>query len=281
MMWNCPLRSGCFLLFAGLSTALAAAESAVPMIVAHRGASHDAPENTLAAFELAWQRGADAIEGDFYLTRDGKIVCFHDGDTKRTAPTAPKRRVADLTLAELQQLDVGRWKDARFAGQRPPTLTEVLQTIPAKKKIFVEIKSGPEILPELKRVLESSGLADDQIVIISFNKAVIAGVRQQLPQYKANWLTSFKSKPEVGWEPNLNQVLQQLQGTAATGLGSKAEPRVVDRDFVRAIRDAGFEMHCWTVNDAALARLLVQRGVQSITTDRPAFIRQQLAPPRR
>ena len=76
------------------------------VIVAHRGASFDAPENTLAAFRLAWQQGADAIEGDFYLSKDNQIVCIHDADTKRTAVVS--RQVAESTLAELRELDVGR-----------------------------------------------------------------------------------------------------------------------------------------------------------------------------
>lgn len=86
--------------------------SAEPVIVAHRGASHDAPENTLPAFELAWEQGADAIEGDFHLTRDGHIICLHDKDTKRTAGV--KLVVKNSPLAELRKLDVGEWKDPRF-----------------------------------------------------------------------------------------------------------------------------------------------------------------------
>ncbi len=87
------------------------------LIVGHRGASHAAPENTLAAFDLAWQEGADGAEGDFRLTRDGRIVCIHDEDTERTA--GKKLVVATTTLAELQQLDVGSWKDPRYAGVSP------------------------------------------------------------------------------------------------------------------------------------------------------------------
>ena len=87
---------------------LSSASLAAPFLVAHRGASKDAPENTLPAFELAWKQGADAIEGDFYLTKDGKIVCFHDGDTKKI--TGKKLVVKDSTLAELQALDVGEWR---------------------------------------------------------------------------------------------------------------------------------------------------------------------------
>src|SRR5210317_1799983 len=93
-----------------------------PLLVAHRGASGDAPENTLPAFQLAWQQGADAIEGDFRLTSDGQIVCVHDGDTKRVANRT--LTVKDTSLDELRQLDVGAWKGTRWEGTRIPTLKE-------------------------------------------------------------------------------------------------------------------------------------------------------------
>ncbi|MDA1056051.1 MAG: glycerophosphodiester phosphodiesterase family protein, partial [Planctomycetota bacterium] len=80
------------------------------LIIAHRGGSHDAPENTLAAFRLAFEQGADGIEGDFYLTRDNRIVCIHDADTKRVADKTLV--VAESSLAELKRLDVGSWKGA-------------------------------------------------------------------------------------------------------------------------------------------------------------------------
>src|SRR5262249_38764427 len=98
-------------------------------IIAHRGASHDAPENTLAAMRLAWAQGADAIECDVHLARDGELVVVHDPDARRTTGVALE--VARASVAELQQLDAGRWKDARFAGEKIPTLDEVLALVPA------------------------------------------------------------------------------------------------------------------------------------------------------
>lgn len=121
-------------------------------IVAHRGASFDAPENTLSAFRLAWKLNADVIEGDFYLTKDEQIVCIHDKTTKRVAPKQTSLTIARSTLAELRALDVGSWKHPRFANERIPLLEEVLATVPEGKRIFVEIKCGPEIIPHLKTV---------------------------------------------------------------------------------------------------------------------------------
>jgi len=250
------------------------------LIIAHRGASHDAPENTLAAFRLAWEQGADGIEGDFYLTKDKQIICFHDKTTKRVAPDSPERPVADMTLAELRALDVGRWKHARFAGEKPPTLEAVLHTVPAGKLFFVEIKSGPEILPVLKPQLEGSGLKPEQLVIIAFNEEVASGAREMMPQYRVNWLTSYKQKNEQApWKPGRREVLRTLTETDATGLGTQGNLDVVDATFARAIRKVGREFHVWTINEPVIARRFQDLGVDSITTDRPAFIRAAITAP--
>ncbi len=250
---------------------------AIPLIVAHRGASHDAPENTLAAFRLAWDRGADAVEGDFRLTADGHIVCLHDETTERTAPAQPALAVAKSTLKQLRRLDVGRWKHSRYAGERIPTLEDVLATVPDGRGVFVEIKCGPEILPALRRQLAASGLRPDQITIISFSKAVIRQSRRRMPQYAANWLTSYRQdNPDGPWKPAPSDVVRTLRDTQATGLGSKGNLNVLNGPFIRLIRDAGCGIHVWTVNSPDAARKFAERGVDSITTDRPALLRTVL-----
>ena len=246
-------------------------------IVAHRGASHDAPENTISAFRLAWEMKADAIEADFYLTADKQIVCIHDKTTKRVAPESPELTVADTTLEVLRTLDVGRWKDARFANERIPTMQEVLATVPDGKRIFVEIKCGPEIIEPLKQQLTASGLKPEQIVIICFQQNVVLESRRVMPQYKANWLTGYNQKKgETDWTPTQANVLQALQATGATGLGSNGNLKVINSAFVDAVRSAGHEFHVWTVNDAAAAREFQKLKVDSITTDRPDLIRSTL-----
>ncbi|MFT5091236.1 MAG: glycerophosphoryl diester phosphodiesterase [Porticoccaceae bacterium] len=246
-------------------------------IVAHRGASFDAPENTLAAFRLAWQQKADVIEGDFYLTKDKQIVCIHDRTTKRVAPKQTELSVARSTHAELRTLDVGSWKHPRFAKERIPLLKEVLATVPEGKRIFVEIKCGPEIIPHLKTQLAASALTPEQIVIICFQKDVVTQSRRAMPQYKASWLTSYKqSSDKSRWKPTRDEVLLALKTTSATGLGTNSNLNVIDRAFVDAVREVGCEFHVWTVNDANSARTLQTLKVDSITTDRPAYIRDVL-----
>ncbi len=253
------------------------AEAQGPMIVAHRGASYDAPENTLAAFHEGWRQGADAIEGDFYLTGDGKIIALHDKTTARTTGKKHDLKVAEATVEQLRHLDVGTWKDARFAGERMPLLEEVLATIPEHGKIFLEIKSGPEIVEPLRKELDQTSLRPEQIVIICFNQEVVKKCRELMPQFKANWLTSYKRDPQTGqWSPSLESVLKALEYTGATGLGTQANDAVVTREFVVQVRKAGVECHVWTVNDPAQARRYANLAFDSITTDRPAFIREAI-----
>jgi len=244
-------------------------------IVAHRGASADAPENTLAAFQLAWEQGADLIEGDFYLTADRQIVAHHDKDTKRTANVSLP--VAQSTLARLRQLDVGVWKEQRFRGQRIPTLQEVLETVPQEKSILIEIKCGPEIVPHLKKVLAASSLAPAQTTVIAFQESVVAAVKTQIPGVKAYWLTGYEEDKTTGrWSPSLPEILATLRRCQADGLDTQANRYVVDQSFVNAIRNAGYELHAWTIDDAEVARHFQKMGVDSITTNRPQLIREAL-----
>ena len=136
------------------------------LIVAHRGASHDAPENTLSAFKLAMEQGADAFEADFYVTQDGHIVCFHDKDTERIS--GEKLSITATPFDQLRRLDVGLWKGPRWQGERMPTMSEVLAAVPQDKKIFIELKSGPEIVAPMAEAIAASSLSPEQIVIISF-----------------------------------------------------------------------------------------------------------------
>ncbi|MGD7654055.1 MAG: glycerophosphodiester phosphodiesterase [Verrucomicrobiales bacterium] len=255
-----------------LAVASLLSASAAPVIVAHRGASHDAPENTLPSFKLAWRKHADAIEGDFYLTDDGRIVCIHDKDTKRVA--GKKLTISESPLATLRTLDVGSWKGARWKGTTAPTLDEVLACVPAGKRILIEVKCGPEIIPAMLREIKASGLADDQVTVIAFDADVIAALKKQTNAYQAYWLTSFKKRGSLN--PGTDRILKTLKRINADGVSTKADPRITPQ-FVRAIKNAGYSYHVWTVDDASDAKRFETLGVDSITTNRPAFIRNALA----
>lgn len=250
------------------------AQAAEPFLVAHRGASHDAPENTLPAFELAWKQGADAIEGDFHLTSDGKIVCIHDYDTKRVSGL--KKPVKGSTLAELQALDAGAWFKPEFRGTTMPTLRDVIATVPAGKKLYLEVKCGPEIVPVMLEDLAASGLKTEQLVVISFNAPVIEELKKRKPDYKACWLSSFESSSPL--DPGTAEVLATVGRIKADGFSSKADARL-DATFVKTLREGGCEYHCWTVDDPATAKRFLEIGAMSITTNRPGFLRKSLAQP--
>lgn len=248
-----------------------------PEIIAHRGASFDAPENTMASFRLAWVQNADAIECDVLLSRDGKIVVLHDTDTKRLAGV--QKTVTDQTLDELQSLDVGKWKGKAHRGERIPTLEEVLAIVPADKRVLIEVKCGPEIVPELDRVLRASKLHPAQTPIISFSAQVIAAVKTARPDLPAYFLACLRPREQK--TATAEELIQQARQIQADGLDLSAAD-ALNADFASKVKAAGLKTYVWTVNDLALARRMVEIGVDGITTDRPAWLREQLgSPPRK
>ena len=246
------------------------------VITAHRGASHDAPENTLAAFRLAWEQGADAIEGDFRLTADGRIVCVHDADTKRVAGV--NHVVATTTLAELRTFDVGRWKAEPFAGERIPTFAEVLAAVPTGKRFFIELKTGPEIVPVLVEDLAAWRGDLALLTIIAFDADTVAACKRALPAIRSHWLTSFKQDKATGaWRPAAEQIAKTVKACGADGVGMQGKRQVIDRGFVERLAAGGVgEFHVWTVDDPDDARAFRELGAMGITTNRPTFIRVAL-----
>src|SRR5688500_18691840 len=157
----------------------------VPELIAHRGASKAAPENTLEAFRTAWKEGADAIESDWRLSSDGRIVGMHDATVDRT--TEGTGKVVALSFEALRRLDAGK-------GERVPTLAEMLALVPKGKRTFIEVKVGPEIVPALKTELAASKVPHERIAIIAFDPNVIAAAKKALPSVKAYWLYGWQRK---------------------------------------------------------------------------------------
>jgi glycerophosphoryl diester phosphodiesterase len=240
-------------------------------IIAHRGASFDAPENTLTAIRLGWEQGADGVEFDVRLSRDGQIVVIHDADTKRLAGV--DRLVADQTLAELKQLDVGRWQGPQFAGEQIPTLAEALWIVPSGKKAFIELKCGPEIIPPLKRVLADSQLEPIQTVVISFATEVVSSVKAELPDVPAFWVVRLRDSTGPTW--TVDALIENAKTTKADGLDLSADP-MITADVVRRMTAEGLPVYVWTVNDPAVARQMHAAGVAGIATDRPGWLRKEL-----
>ena len=245
------------------------------IIIAHRGESHLAPENTLAAFNLAWKQGADAVELDVHLTADGHLIVCHDDNTRRTA--GRKLVIRQSTLADLRALDAGAWKGAQWAGQKLPTLMEVLDTIPENRRLFVEVKVGPEAVPALKKTVEASGKRAEQVVVIGFQPAVIAEVKRQMPEHRAFLLIDVRPDQRKGRRsPTVEEVIAAAREVKADGVDLSIGP-VVDRSFVEKLRQAGLEVYVWTVDSPEVARRLIGFGVAGVTTNRAAWMKEQLA----
>lgn len=248
-------------------------------IVAHRGASYDAPENTLAAFRLAWEQDADGVEGDFYLTKDRQIVCIHDADTERTAGVRGK--VESMTLEQLRKLDAGSWKGGRWKGEPIPTFEEVFRTVPDDGLFVIELKSQSEIVPLLAERLRTLDRGGRQLLIITFNQATARACHDQIPDIPVQWLTSFKrSGPGGTWRPTAESVAETVRQTGAEGVGMKGDRDVVDEAFIATLRDRGCtKFHVWTIDSPDDARFFGELGAFAITTNRPAVIRAALEKP--
>ncbi|MBN2377703.1 MAG: glycerophosphodiester phosphodiesterase [Sedimentisphaerales bacterium] len=241
-------------------------------IIAHRGASYLAPENTRASALLAWEKGTDGVEIDVYLSADNRIVVRHDKSTKRTSGV--DLMVAQATSQELRKLEVGSWKDPKYAGEKIPFLEEIIETIPPKKKLFIEIKCGPEIVPLLKKTIVESGKIE-RIVIISFNLEAVAQAKQAMPQVPAYWLLSTKKDKETKqYLPHDPKNLQIAQDRGLDGLD--VHNAGVTPEFMQAVKECGQKLYVWTVDDPIEAQRLVDLGVAGITTNRPGWLREQL-----
>lgn len=243
-------------------------------IIAHRGASYDAPENTLPSVKLGWEQNADAVEVDIFLTKDGKIVVIHDDNTKRTAGV--DKPIVEQTLAEVGALDAGRWKGGQWAGTRIPTLDQVLATVPAGKRLFIEIKCGPEVLPELQSVLDRSGKRG-QVVIISFGFDVSEQAKKRLPEVPVYWLYGFSEREKQAYgNPSLADLIAKAKTAGLDGLDVNYRGPF-GKEFVEQLAAEGMKLYVYTVNEPEDARRLEAMGLAGITTDRPAYLRQALA----
>jgi len=240
-------------------------------IIGHRGASHDAPENTLASFNLGWKQGADVDELDIYLTKDKQVVVMHDKNTKRT--TGVDGAIASRTLEELRALDAGSWKGAQWKGEKIPTLAEAIATIPDGKRMFIEIKCGAEVLPELERVLAASGKKPAQLAIIGFSYETMVAARKKFPQFPVLWIVGTGKK--AGDHPPLDTLIEKAKAAGLNGLDLDYK-LPIDAAFAAKAKAAGLQLYVWTVDDAAAAKRLSAAGVDGITTNRPGWMREQL-----
>ncbi|MCI0492531.1 MAG: glycerophosphodiester phosphodiesterase, partial [Planctomycetes bacterium] len=142
---------------------------------------------------------------------------------------------------------------------------------------FIELKAGPEIVPPMVRLIESSGLDSDQIVIISFDADAIAACERERPHLKTHWLAGYEQQKDGRWKPTVDEVIAAWKQTGADGFGTQSRPEHVNEKFIARLRDAGCrEFHVWTVDDPRVARFYQELGAWSITTNRPGWLREEL-----
>ncbi len=248
--------------------------SSRPLIVGHRGASHSAPENTMAAFELAWLEGADGVEADFRLTLDKRIVAMHDATSLRT--TGVNLVVANSSLADLSLLDAGCRGGDKLSRQSIPTLDTILKALPSGKRLFIELKSGAEIIPPLLQLLAELQTPPEQIRILAFNSDLLKEIKRSNTRYRTCWLTAFEqSSPLSGGKNLLENIVTTLEESAADGLGGKAGS-LVNEELVKTLRQRGKEIHVWTVDSVSAGRRFAALGVDTLITNRPGWLRAKL-----
>lgn len=243
-------------------------------IIAHRGSSYEAPENTISSANLAIEENADAIEVDIHLTLDNEIVVIHDARIKRTAGI--NKNVKDLSLNELKKYDFGLWKDKKWKDERIPTLKEIFEILPQDKTIFIEIKSGPECLPELKKTFNELNITNSQIVLMDFNLETVKKAKEMFPEVEVLYLYEFKILT-IPWEKRT-----QLENIIKTAVVNKIDGvnienvKQLDADFIKKAKDNNLKCYCWTVDNYKRAEYLIESGIDGIATNRPGWMKSKL-----
>ena len=241
-------------------------------LIAHRGESFDAPENTLPAYQTAVDRGF-GFECDIYLSSDRRLFTFHDGTLKRTTSGANTNACTAVDWNTVSKLNVGgwgKWKGSKFDPTRPALLEEVLALARPGRKIYVEVKGDdPSWVPYIKDVFAKEPKATPETVLfIAFGRKVSAELKRQMPEFKTYWLT--------GRAPPVPELVAELRALGVDGVDIMFRPEKVTAEYVAAVKGAGFEFHVWTVDDPETAAEAFRRGVQTVTTNRAKYILESL-----
>lgn len=231
---------------------------AVPRVLAHRGFSVDVPENTLLAFERALTLGVEYLETDVHASRDGVAVIAHDPELGRVA--GRPSRVNELTAAELARIDLG-------GGQGIVSIAEALETFPTAR-FNIDLKSMDAVAPTVDAVRQLR--AEHRVLLTSFSERRRAAALRMLPEVatgaSGSRLAQALLAARAGNRPLLRWALRGIRAVQmperALGIETTAPP------LLAAFHAAGVEVHVWTINDAAVMRRLLARGVDGLVTDR-------------
>jgi len=246
-----------------MNLSLLRAPGAPLLRVGHRGARGHAPENTMISFTTGAHMGVDAVETDVQLSQDGEVVLIHDHTVDRT--TDGHGFVKDMTLAELKRLDAGCWYSPEYAGERIPTLTELLMWAKDRVGVAIEIKNGPIYYPGIAEktihLLRQHGM-ERQVILISFDHLVLREAKEIAPEIATGILY-------VGG-------LADAVAAARAALADSLNPHwaYVTPELVRGAHAAGLAISAWNPNDLATLRMLSDLGVDSAGTDYPELFEQ-------
>ncbi len=235
-----------------------------PRIIAHRGASMDAPENTLVAIEEAIRQRTDYVEYDVRLTKDGEAVLMHDATLSRTTNAPSGTRVSDLTLAEIRSLDAGSWFDEAFAEEQVPTLEEAILHARGRTRQFIELKvADPRLEAEVLRLFAEHDLYDEARVL-SFDIEQLRRIKQADEDIETVYLVGlfFGSITPIVEDEAIDHVAVEMNTL-------RENPHWVER-----LKRNDKEVHVWTVNDRDLMREAVRLEVDGIITDLPLVARE-------
>jgi glycerophosphoryl diester phosphodiesterase len=237
-----------------------------PVIFAHRGASSHAPENTLAAFRLAAEQGAAAIELDVQLTADQEVVVFHDSTLSRT--TDGHGKVSDFKLTELQRLNAGINYGPAFQNERIPTLRDVFENLPETLFINIELKNLSTIcdsLPVKTANLIKKFQAQQRVLISSFNPIALHSFRRQIPEVPRGQLLYNQ----------LTIKFHELLPILTSGIQSIHLPyRALTRNVVRTFHDRDLKVFVYTLNHPQDIIDAIEAGVDGFFTDDPGIASQ-------
>jgi glycerophosphoryl diester phosphodiesterase len=231
-----------------------------PMVIAHRGWSYIAPENTIASYRKALTTAADMFECDTYLTSDNVAIVLHDGTFRRTAGVNKKPR--ELTLAQVKELDAGKWKAAEYAGEKVPTLKELLEFVKDKRRLVIELKEhgiGQQVLDTIK----ASGTNPEDVMMFSFYLDAVEEITKLEPLLPASWLIGDLPYREK----DRREIIRQALRARMSCIGLPMDR--VDPEFVRWAQRCGLSVFVWTVDEPQDMRYLIRIGVDAIITNRP------------
>ncbi|MBQ7189708.1 MAG: hypothetical protein IJR99_09870 [Kiritimatiellae bacterium] len=242
-------------------------------LIAHRGESVDAPENTLPAYQTAVGRGF-GFECDIYLSADKRLFTFHDTSLTRTTGGANTNKCTDVTWDEVSKVDVGswgKWKGSKFAGTRPALLEEVLELARDGRWIYVEVKSRtPDIVPYIKEIFAKQTKATPRNTLFLAGGACGRALKEQMPEYKVLACVNCRH----GWKKDskpmtTHEILAISREMKADGVDIRFDREVTTSDFIKTIKDAGFELHVWTIDNLSDAVEAFRRGAQTVTSNCP------------